>query len=110
MRSRFASRRDFRIVNGSGETALLDHRRYPLCRVLLSCGACGWARGYKPERILDRLRVLRAGTVRTPVQDVARRVQWPCPGCGRLHWSTVLAWPADVSENDIKRMASAYRN
>jgi hypothetical protein len=104
------TRAEFKIIPGSGDARLEDHRRYPLCHVMLSCGACAWARGYDPERIIDRLRTLRAGGHRTPVKDIARRVAWPCPACRRLHWAAELAWPPGVTDSQVRRRANLYRN
>jgi hypothetical protein len=65
---------------------------------------------YNPERIIDRLRELRTGGHTTRLGEVARRVQWPCPGCHRVRWKGGLAWPADITEAEVKRLAARYRN
>jgi hypothetical protein len=104
------STRDFVGLNAGSDTALEDHRRYPLCRVLLFCGLCGWARDYNPERIIARLRALRAGGYKTPVSHVARRVGWTCPGCGRCSWGSKLAYGKDVSPSEIQRAVRAIRS
>lgn len=90
--------------------AIGDFRRYPGCRFLLTCALCGWSRTYNPERILARLRQLGGGGTATRILDVARRVQWPCPGCHRFRWRGGLAWPPGLTEADARRAASRYRN
>ena len=90
--------------------ALGDHRRYPLCRVLVACSLCGWARDYSPEAIIARLRKLRAGGEATPVGEVARRVAWPCPMCHRVNWRADFAWPPDADPRDIRRLTAQIRN
>jgi hypothetical protein len=87
-----------------------DHRRFPGCRFLITCALCGWAKGYNPERVLTRLHQLRAGGYATPVGELARRVAWPCPGCGRVKWRSELAWPPGFDEREARRLASLYRN
>jgi hypothetical protein len=87
-----------------------DHRRYPLSRVLVTCSLCGWNKSYNPERLIDRLRQLRAGGHDTPVGLVARRIAWPCPMCGRVKWRADLAWPPGVDPREIKKRAAAVRN
>ena len=95
----------------AGEHATLgDHRRYPGCRVRLSCAMCGWSKSYSAERIIERLRQLRAGGHATRLAQVARRVGWDCPACHRVRWRADLAWPAGMSESEIKRLANRYRN
>lgn len=101
---------DFRPVPAQSPLTLADHRRYPLCRVVLTCAMCGWTKGYDPERIVDRLRQLRAGGYPTAVGQVARRVAWPCPMCHRVKWRTDLAWPSGVADRDIRRLAAIHRN
>ena len=102
--------RDFVAVGAGSDAPLEDHRRYPLCRVLLFCGLCGWARDYNPERIIERLRALRAGGYKTPVSHVARRVGWTCPGCGRCSWGSKLAYAKDVSPSEIQRAMRVIRS
>ena len=87
-----------------------DFRRYPGCRLTITCALCGWMKLYNPERIIDRLRELRTGGHTTRLGEVARRVQWPCPGCHRVRWKGGLAWPADITEAEVKRLAARYRN
>ena len=91
-------------------TTMGDHRRYPGCRLRLACALCGWTKGYSPERVIDRLRELRAGGHDTPVSQIAPRVGWTCPGCGRVKWRADLAWPAAVDKREVKRLAGLYRN
>ena len=101
----------FRPVPGDSATAVLgDHRRYPLCRIVLTCALCGWARGYDPERLIARLHELRAGGYATPVGAIAARVAWPCPMCRGVKWRSDLAWPADADPRDIRRLTAMIRN
>jgi len=92
------------------DAALSDHRRHPGCRVQLTCAMCGWARAYSPERIIARLQELRAGGHRTLLSDVARRVAWPCPGCGRVRWRAEFASPRGLDAREARRLANRYRN
>jgi hypothetical protein len=95
----------------AGPTAVIgDFRRHPGCVLLLSCGACGWSKAYSPERILDRLLELKSGGHTTRLDQVARRVQWPCPGCHRLHWTTGFAYPPHIDAGEVRRQAARYRN
>lgn len=68
-------------------------RAHPGARLKLSCAACSWSRTYDPERIARRLTALRRGGPETPVSAVASNVQWPCPRCRRMRWSTLLVGP-----------------
>ena len=99
-----------RVIPQTEQATLGDHRRYPGCRLLLTCAMCGWSKGYNPERVIDRLRALNAGGFPTQVGKVARRVAWPCPGCGQVRWRADLAWPAGMEEREIRRLANLYRN
>jgi hypothetical protein len=101
---------DFHLIDGSANLPLQDHRLHPLSQVLLVCGACAWARGYSPDRIIDRLRELRAGGYKTPIKAVAGHVRWACPACGRRQWATVLAYPVGIDPAEVRRMANVYRN
>jgi len=65
-------------------------RHHPGARLQLSCGACGWAKDYDPERIAARLAALKRGGASTPISAVAQSVQWPCPACRRMRWRTAL--------------------
>lgn len=67
-----------------------DHRG---ARLKLFCSACAWARTYDPARIALRLAALKRGGPMTPISAVAQHVQWPCPACRRLRWTTVLVAP-----------------
>lgn len=87
-----------------------DHPRWPGCRLTLTCAACGWTRGYDPARVLARLQALKAGGYTTPLAQVARRVQWPCPGCHRLHWRCGFAYPEPPDPREARRLAGRYRN
>lgn len=103
-------RRAFRPVPTDGSARLDEHRRYPLCRVVVTCTLCGWAKGYNPERLISRLRQLKGGGDDTKVADVARRVAWPCPMCGRVKWRSELAWPAAADPREIRRLTAMIRN
>ena len=93
------------------ETATLgDFRRYPGCRVVLACAGCGLSKDYDPERIIDRLRELRAGGYPTTLVQVATRVGRRCPRCHQATWRAQFAWPAGMDEREIKRLANLYRN
>lgn len=109
-RSESTDLRAFNRIPHGNATPMQDHRRYPGCRLLLFCGACTVAKGYSPERIIDRLRALKAGGHDTKVADVARSVGWPCPTCGRMRWATQLAYPVGLGEREAKRLANVYRN
>lgn len=87
-----------------------DYRRFPGSRVWLTCALCGWDKSYDAEKIIERLRTLRNGGRDTPVGQVARRVAWPCPGCGQVRWRSDLAWPPGMDEREIKRLANQFRN
>jgi hypothetical protein len=87
-----------------------DFRRYPGCRMTLTCAMCGWSKSYDPERVIQRLTQLKTGGHATRLEDVARRVAWNCPGCGRVRWRAGLAWPPGFTERDAKRLASRLRN
>lgn len=91
-------------------SALGDFMRYPGCRLLLVCAACGWSKAYNPERILTRLQVLKSGGHTTRLEQVAKRVQWPCPACHRLRWRAQFAYPPGLSPAEARRLASRYRN
>jgi hypothetical protein len=99
-----------RIIPIGDKATLGDHRFYPGARVLITCTLCGWGKSYRAERIIDRLRELRTGGYATPLAHVARRVAWPCPGCGRVHWRAQFAWPPGFNQSDAKRLAALYRN
>ena len=87
-----------------------DFRRYPGCRLTLTCAMCGWQKPYNPERVIARLHELKSGGHATRIGDIARRVAWPCPGCHRLKWRGGLAWPPDLTAAEAKRLAARYRN
>lgn len=92
------------------EDSLGDFRRFPGCRLILDCAMCGWSKTYDPERIIDRLRALKSGGHTTRIVQVAARVAWPCPACGRLKWRTQLAYPSTLTETEARRLANRYRN
>ena len=94
----------------SPDTTLGDHRRWPGCRFLVQCQLCGWQKDYGPERIITRLQDQRTGGNPTQIRYLARRVGWTCPGCGRAKWRVDLAWPPNLSDGEIKRLAAQTRN
>jgi hypothetical protein len=100
---------EFRQIEGSGQAPLEDHRRHPLCRLLIYCAVCGWARDYNPERIVARLQALRQPGYQTRVSEVAARVSWSCPACGRVRWVSRLAYSADMTARDVARALRAIR-
>ena len=69
---------------------LASHHHHPGSRLKLYCAACAWARTYDPQKIAARLVALKRGGPMTPISAVARSVQWPCPACRRMRWTTVL--------------------
>ena len=97
-------------IPDDGRLTLGDHRRYPASCLLLTCSLCGWKKPYKPERVIDRLRTLRAGGHPSPVATLARRVAWPCPMCGRVKWRMQLAQPANLNPREARRLAGQVRN
>lgn len=99
-----------RIIPIGDKATLGDHRHYPGARVLITCALCGWSKSYRPDRIIDRMRALKTGGHATPLAQVARRVAWPCPGCGRVHWRAQFAWPAGFDAREARRLANLYRN
>lgn len=99
-----------RVIPLGPEASVGDFARYPGCRLAVTCAMCGWTKGYSPERIIHRLRELKAGGYTTSLAVVARRVQWPCPGCHRLKWCANLAWPPELTEAEAKRLAARARN
>ena len=92
------------------EASVGDFQRYPGCRFTITCSLCGWAKAYNPERVLARLRELRAGGHATPLSKVGARVAWPCPACGRVKWRAGFAWPAGVQPDEVRRLGNRYRN
>lgn len=106
----FRDPRPMRAIPVGPEASVGDAARYPGCRLTITCAMCGWAKGYNPERVLGRLRELKAGGHATRLDVVARRVQWPCPGCHRLKWRAGFAWPPDMTEAEARRLAARARN
>ncbi len=90
-------------------TTMNDHRRFPGCKLRLVCTACGGAKAYDPERVIDRLQALRAGGHQTRLIEVARRAR-PCPTCRRQAWQADFAWPPEITESEVKRLANRYRS
>jgi hypothetical protein len=99
-----------RRIPAEGTAAVGDFRRHPGCRLVLACAACAWSKSYDPERVIDRLRELKAGGHTTRLVDVARRVGWNCPACHRMRWRAQLAWPPGLTPGEAKRLADRYRN
>lgn len=99
-----------RVIHVDDAASIGDFQRYPGCRLTLTCALCGWVKLYNPERIIARLHELRSGGQATRIAEVARRVQWPCPGCHRLRWKGGLAWPPGMTEGEVKRQAARMRN
>jgi hypothetical protein len=46
----------------------------------------------------------------TPLTEVARRVSRRCPRCREAGWRAQFAWPANLDDREIKRLANLYRN
>jgi hypothetical protein len=90
--------------------ALGDHRRFPGARLLIACTLCSWSKSYRPERVIQRLRELKAGGHATTLRQVAGRVAWNCPACHRVKWRAEFAFAASMDEREIKRLANLYRN
>jgi hypothetical protein len=101
---------DMRPIPHSRLTTLGDYRKYPGCRMQLTCTGCGWSKAYDVERVIARLGALGRGGFGTPVEHAAREVRHACPGCRRKRWTTGLAYPDDLTEREMKRMAGRYRN
>lgn len=98
------------LIPASAETAIGDFQRYPGCRLVLACSACGWTKSYKPERVIDRLRELKAGGYASRLADVSRRVGWNCPRCSRMRWRMQFAWPENLTKAEASRLRNYYRN
>jgi len=95
----------------TSETSTLgDARRWPGSRFQLVCTLCGWSRTYRVERLIQRLRELKAGGHATTLTQVARRVGWNCPGCGRVKWRGGLAWPLGIDSREAKRLTRLVRD
>jgi hypothetical protein len=101
---------DFDHIAGSAALRLEDHRKWPLCRLVLYCADCSWARDYNPDAVAARLRELRAGGYKALVSDVAARVAWPCPACRRMHWASTLAYPKSTDRREVERAARSIRS
>jgi hypothetical protein len=98
------------VIPTDAAAAIGDHQRYPGCRLVLACAACSWSKSYNPERVIDRLRSLKAGGHATRLEDVARRVAWNCPACSRMRWRAELAWPPELSPREFRRLTNRQRN
>lgn len=101
---------EMRPIAADSTSTVGDFRRYPGCRLVLTCAMCGWAKTYDPERIIDRLRELKVGGHTTRLSDVARRVGWDCPGCHRVRWRAQFGWPPAMTAGEARRLANRYRN
>jgi hypothetical protein len=99
-----------RPIPTDGTAAIGDFRRYPGCRLLIQCSACSWSKTYNPERVIDRLRELKAGGYATQVSAIARRIGWNCPACSRMRWRAQFAWPPEIGEREARRLTQLYRN
>ena len=97
-----------RLIPLDPNASIGDFRRYPGCRLTLTCAMCGFCKGYDPERVIARLKALKAGGETAPMGEIARRVQWPCPRCHRLRWRVGLGWPPDAYE--ARRQPARDRN
>ena len=102
--------RKLRQIHLDDTASIGDFQRYPGCRFTITCALCGWVKTYNPERIIGRLHQLKSGGHATRVAEVARRVQWPCPGCHRFKWRGGLAWPPELTQAESRRLAARYRN
>jgi hypothetical protein len=107
---RFGPAAELRPIPADRTAAIGAFRRHPGCRLMLACAACGWSKSYNPERVIDRLRELKAGGHTTRLVDVARRVGWNCPACQRTRWRAQFAWPPSLTPGEAKRLADRYRN
>jgi hypothetical protein len=94
----------------SDTSTLGDARRWPGSRFQLVCTLCGWSRTYRVERLIQRLRELKAGGHATTLDQVARRVGWDCPACHRTRWRCQFAWPPGLNEREGRRLQNLYRN
>ena len=99
-----------RIIPTDASASMGDYRRYPGCRLLITCAVCGWSKSYSPGRIIVRLQELKAGGHATPVAAIPRRIGWNCPACHRTRWRAQFAWPPTVNEREVKRLTNLYRN
>lgn len=99
-----------RTIPADGTSAIGDFRRYPGCRLMLGCQACGYAKTYNPERVIDRLRELKSGGYATRLNDVARRVVRTCPKCSKSKWRAQFAWPDNLTPGEERRLRNLYRN
>ncbi|MCR5877827.1 hypothetical protein [Phenylobacterium sp. J367] len=99
-----------RTIPAHAASTIGDFRRYPGCRLLLSCAACGWSRTYNPERVIGRLQELRAGGHTTRLTDVRQRIGWNCPRCARMRWRMAFAWPPGLGPAEVKRLTAQARN
>ena len=97
-------------ILAGGAATLGDHRRWPGCRVQVTCSLCGWSRSYSPERIIDRLQQLKGGGHATSLNEVAARIGWDCPRCRHVKWRAGFAWPTGLDVREAKRLAGLYRN
>jgi len=108
--ARSARRTETRLIPADAATAIGDFRRYPGCRLVLACAACGWSKTYNPERVIARLQALKAGGYATSLVAVGQRVGWNCPACARMRWRVQFGWPSGLDERELRRLANLYRN
>jgi len=94
----------------SDQRTLGDHRRYAGALFQLTCAACRWTRGYKPTRLIQRLRDLRTGGHATTLREAAQRVAWPCPRCGARQWLGGFAYPWNITDREIRSQTRSYRD
>ena len=101
-----SDRRPDRPIHVDATASIGDYARYPGCRLTLTCALCGWSKSYSPERVIARLRELRTGGHATRLAEVARRVAWNCPGCGRVKWKAGFAYPGALTVAEARRLAA----
>jgi hypothetical protein len=81
------------LLSVNAHAPLATWHAHPTARLKLFCAACAWSKTYDPARIATRLAALKRGGPSTPISAIAQYVQWPCPGCRRMRWTTVLVAP-----------------
>lgn len=99
-----------RRIPTDGTTSIGDYRRWPGCRLLLTCTGCRATQTYDPERIIARLQERRTGGHATQLTALAHRVTRDCPTCGRHRWLAEFAWPANIDAREVRRLTDRYRN
>jgi hypothetical protein len=91
-------------------TSLGDFRRWPGCRLLLTCTWCRATETYDPERIIARLQERRTGGPATQLRGLPGKVTRDCPHCGKRRWLAEFGWPAGTDAREVRRLANQYRN